>query len=72
MRKYQDIRSYDIDELRGLMPGRGEKPLKAGQLYEWLRKKQAASFDEMTNLSKALRERLQEEYPLWKMEAVQV
>ena len=47
MRKYQDIRSYDIDELRGLMTGLGEKPFKAGQLYEWLHKKQASSYEEM-------------------------
>ena len=72
MREYQDIRSYDIDELRELMTGLGEKPFKAGQLYEWLHKKQASSYEEMTNLSKVLRKRLQEEHPLWKMEAVQV
>ena len=34
----------------------GEKKFRAKQIYEWLHVKLADSFEEMTNLSKALRE----------------
>jgi len=35
-----------------------EKRFRAAQVYEWINKKQAGSFDEMTNISAALRSRL--------------
>ena len=38
----------------------GEKAFRAKQIYEWLHQKQAESFDEMSNLSAALREKLKE------------
>ena len=37
---------------------------RVGQLLEWLYARRAASWDEMTNLPKTLRERLRETYPL--------
>lgn len=36
----------------------GEKPFRAKQIYEWLWTKNAHSFDEMTSISKELREKL--------------
>lgn len=36
----------------------GEKKFRAAQIYEWLHKKRATSFDEMTNISASLREKL--------------
>ena len=47
-------------ELDRLMADIGEKPFRAKQLYQWMHEKQAASFDEMTNLSKSLQEKLTE------------
>ena len=38
----------------------GEKAFRAKQIYEWLHVKLVDSFEEMTNLSKALREKLSE------------
>lgn len=40
----------------------GEKAFRAKQIFEWLHVKQVSSFDEMTNLSKSLREKLKENY----------
>ncbi len=36
----------------------GEKPFRAKQIYAWLHQRGAVSFDEMTDLSKGLREKL--------------
>ena len=59
-----DIKSLTHEELQDLLKGMGEKPFRAGQLYRWMHEKLAASFDEMTNLSKDLRERLRSEATL--------
>lgn len=55
-----DIKSLTHEELQDLLKGMGEKPFRAGQLYRWMHEKLAASFDEMTNLSKGLRGKLAE------------
>ena len=55
-----DIKSLNYDELVTYMAGLGEKKFRASQLYQWMHEKQAASFDEMTNLSKSLQEKLTE------------
>ena len=59
-----DIRSMYLDELKGAAARLGEKPFRAAQLFSWLHEKQVESYDEMTNLSAALRKKLAEEYPL--------
>ena len=58
----KDICSYNYDELKEEMLVIGEKAFRSKQIYEWLHVKLADDFDEMTNLSKALREKLKEEY----------
>jgi 23S rRNA (adenine2503-C2)-methyltransferase len=47
-----------LAELRAELQGMGERPFRAAQIFDWLYKKRAASFDEFTSLSKALREKL--------------
>lgn len=59
-----DIRSLDLDELTGLLQGWGEKPFRAKQIYQWLHVRHVTSFDEMTNISVKLRERMKEECEL--------
>ena len=59
-----DIRSLLPDELKEVLKAMGEKPFRADQLFSWLHAKKALSYDEMTNLSAALRSRLREAYPL--------
>lgn len=58
----KDIRAYGYEELRTEMLSLGEKAFRAGQVYDWLHVKLADRFDEMTNLSKDLRRRLQAQY----------
>ena len=56
----QDIRSFSLEQLKEQFVAMGEKPFRAKQVYEWLWKKSALSFDEMSNLSKDLRKKLEE------------
>ena len=65
----KDIVSLSFDELKIELEGLGEKAFRAKQIYEWLHVKLADSFEEMTNLSKPLREKLACEYriPMVKM-----
>ncbi|MDO4616331.1 MAG: 23S rRNA (adenine(2503)-C(2))-methyltransferase RlmN [Lachnospiraceae bacterium] len=65
-----DIRSMYLPELKRLMEELGEKPFRAKQLFEWLHEKRVESYDEMTSLSGALREKLKERYPLHTLEVV--
>ena len=53
-----DIKSLNLKELTAFMEGLGEKAFRAKQVYQWLHQKQIESFDEMTNISKALIEKL--------------
>ncbi len=53
-----DIRLLSLDQLIEYLEAKGEKKFRAKQVYEWLWQKSARSFEEMTNLSKALRETL--------------
>ena len=64
----KDIRSMTFDELKKEMQEMEEKPFRAKQIYEWLHVKLSDSFDEMTNLSKTLRERLEEGYEILPVE----
>lgn len=67
-----DIKSLSLQELQGEMEKIGEKKFRAAQLYEWMHKKQARRFSEMTNLSLPLREKCAEAFALTALEIVQV
>lgn len=60
----KDIRALSLTELKEAMQGLGEKPFRGQQIYEWLWKKSAHSFDAMSNLSVGLREKLNEQYEI--------
>ena len=53
-----DIKSMNINELEDLLKELGEPKFRAKQIFDWLHAKQVDSFEEMTNLSKGLREKL--------------
>jgi 23S rRNA (adenine2503-C2)-methyltransferase len=57
-----DIRKLDLEGLQLVFKEMGEAKFRARQVHEWLWKKGAHSFEEMTNLSKSLREKLQEQF----------
>lgn len=58
----KDIRALTEAELIEFLKQKGEATFRAKQIYEWLWKKTAHSFDDMTNLSKPLRDWLNEHY----------
>ncbi len=60
-----DIKSLSLDELKLEMEKIGEKSFKAKQIYSWLHKRYAQSFDEMTDISKNLREKLKNSYDIY-------
>lgn len=66
-----DIKSLNIDELTELVKRFGEPAFRASQIFEWLHKKHVASFEEMTNLSNALRKKLSDEYEFVCLEKVE-
>lgn len=66
----KDICSYNYDELKEEMLAIGEKAFRSKQIYEWLHVKLADDFDEMTNLSKGLREKLKENYEIRKVKMI--
>lgn len=54
----KDIRALSLDELKTVFTENGDQAFRAKQVYEWLWKKSAHTFEEMTNLSKSTRELL--------------
>jgi 23S rRNA (adenine2503-C2)-methyltransferase len=57
-----DIRSLSLPALQQHFTQLGEKSFRAKQVYEWLWQKSCFSFDEMSNISKELRTRLEEHF----------
>ena len=62
MSERQNIRMLSKKELKDFFVEQNEKPFRAKQVYEWLWKKGATSFDEMTNLSFEVREMLTQNF----------
>lgn len=60
----KNIKDYTLEELKEELKNLGEKPFRAEQIFKWIYQDQVKSFDEMTNLSLSLREKLKEEYTL--------
>ncbi len=58
----KNIKDYTLDELKEELKEIGEKPFRAEQIYKWLYEARVSHFDEMTNLSLELREKLKQEY----------
>ena len=59
-----DIESLTLEQLKERMVRMGEKPFRAVQLYGWMHRKLAGSYEEMKNLPASLRAVLAEEEPL--------
>jgi 23S rRNA (adenine2503-C2)-methyltransferase len=57
-----NIRNLDLNELIDKLDSFGEKKFRSKQVFEWLWQKSASSFDEMTNLSLELRNKLEESF----------
>ena len=53
-----DIKSLNLQELTEYLESIGEKPFRAKQIYDWIHVKLVSDYDEMSNLSKTLSEKL--------------
>ncbi len=54
----ENIRNLNIEEIGDFLISLDEKKFRAGQIFEWLWKKGASNFEQMTNISSELREKL--------------
>lgn len=60
----KNIKDYDLQELKQELVDLGEKAFRAEQIFKWLYVDKVSSFDEMTNISLELREKLKENYSI--------
>tara|TARA_B100000123_G_C25724388_1_gene426137 strand:+ start:105 stop:1181 length:1077 start_codon:yes stop_codon:yes gene_type:complete len=58
----KDIRKLSLDQLTKEIVILGERSFRANQIFDWIWKKRAISFAQMTNLSESLREKLSQIY----------
>jgi 23S rRNA (adenine2503-C2)-methyltransferase len=58
----KDIRKLGLAEIKAFLTEHGEQAFRAKQIHEWLWKKSATRFDQMTNLSLNLRQLLHEHF----------
>ncbi|MCR4806384.1 MAG: 23S rRNA (adenine(2503)-C(2))-methyltransferase RlmN [Lachnospiraceae bacterium] len=61
----KDLRSIEYGEMQKVIEDLSEKRFRADQVYEWLHKKQADSYDDMTNVPASLKGKLKELYDLY-------
>lgn len=62
--KLVDIRSLSLAQLKDSLVEMGEQGFRAKQIYEWLWVKSCTDFDEMSNLSKGLRDKLKDRFSI--------
>ena len=67
-----DLKSMTLDELQTRFVELGEKAFRAKQVYQWIHEKLVGGYEEMSNLSKEFREKLQKEEELVNLNIVQV
>lgn len=70
--KKKDIKSLFLPELEAEIRELGDKTFRAKQIYQWLHQKLVTDFDQMSNISKDLREKLKEHYILTALNAIDV
>ncbi len=60
----KNIKDYDLEALKEELVSIGEKSYRAEQIFKWIYVDKVKTFDEMTNLSLELREKLKQNYTL--------
>ena len=71
MNDKKTIRDLDQQQMTAWMEEAGEKAFRGKQLHEWVHRKQVSDFDEMTNMSKTLREQLGREFVLDPLQVIE-
>ena len=64
----KNIKDHNLSELKQELENIGEKPFRAEQIFKWLYQEKVKSFDEMTNISLELREKLKQNYNMCNFE----
>lgn len=68
----KDIRTLSLEQLKEYFVSIGEKPFRAKQVYDWLWNKNRHSIEDMTNISKPLRERISQDFVINPIEVDQL
>jgi 23S rRNA (adenine2503-C2)-methyltransferase len=68
--KKTSIYSLRLPELKDWLAENGEKPFRAEQIFDWLYKKRITKFEEMSNLSKGIREKLEAQFQITTLNTV--
>ena len=58
----KNIKDYNLNELKEEFVKLNEKPYRAEQVFKWIYESEVTSFDDMTNLSLELRDKLKNEF----------
>ncbi len=64
----RNIKSMTLREIERLITSKGEKRFRASQFFKWLHYKGALSYDEMTDIPRALRNTIAEYSPITRLE----
>lgn len=64
------IYSLQLHELKEWLKENNEKPFRADQIFDWLYVKRISDFEDMTNLSKGLREKLEDQYSITALKTI--
>ena len=72
MNKKQDIRALSKDQLRAFFVDKNEMPFRGNQVYEWLWRKSAHNFEDMSNISKETRQLLKDHFVINHIEVDQM
>ena len=70
--KMININEFTLEELQEYIESIGEKKFHAKQIFKWIHRVHVSSFDEMTDISKSLREKLKENTYILNLEVLQV
>lgn len=60
----QNIKDYNLEELKNIIITLNEKPFRAEQIFNWIYKENVVNFDDMNNLTLELRKNLKEKFDL--------
>ena len=66
----KNIKNYEFEELKQELKNIGERPFRAEQIFKWLYQDKVKSFDDMTNISLELREKLKQNYSICNFEII--
>lgn len=67
----QNIKDYELDELKNKMTEIGEKTFRAEQIFKWIYSENVDTIDEMTNISIELRNKLKDNFELKRFKIIE-